>query len=73
MSRPLKALLEIGPGTGYYTLPVAARLQPEGTLRVGRLRGPHTPLHARIPPRRRRGFYGPESRSRPEATRPQPP
>ena len=27
-------VLEIGPGTGYYTLPVAARLQPEGKLQI---------------------------------------
>lgn len=27
-------ILEIGPGTGYYTLPVAERLQPEGTLEI---------------------------------------
>ncbi len=27
-------MLEIGPGTGYYTLPVAARLEPAGVLEV---------------------------------------
>ena len=27
-------VLEVGPGTGYYTLPVAARLAPEGTLEI---------------------------------------
>lgn len=27
-------MLEIGPGTSYYTLPVAARLQPEGKLQI---------------------------------------
>jgi ubiquinone/menaquinone biosynthesis C-methylase UbiE len=32
--RPGERILELGPGTGYYTLPVAARLQPEGTLEI---------------------------------------
>lgn len=27
-------ILELGPGTGYYTLPVAARLQPKGILEI---------------------------------------
>ena len=27
-------ILEVGPGTGYYTMPVAARLQPEGILDI---------------------------------------
>jgi SAM-dependent methyltransferase len=27
-------MLEVGPGTGYYTLPVAARLEPAGTLEI---------------------------------------
>jgi ubiquinone/menaquinone biosynthesis C-methylase UbiE len=27
-------ILEVGPGTGYYTIPVAARLQPEGVLDI---------------------------------------
>ena len=27
-------ILEIGPGSGYYTLPVAARIAPEGTLEI---------------------------------------
>ena len=31
-------LLEVGPGTGYYTVPVAARLAPEGTLDVVEVR-----------------------------------
>src|SRR5919106_5260868 len=32
--RPGERLLEVGPGTGYYSLPVAARLGPEGRLDV---------------------------------------
>ena len=32
--RPGEHILELGPGTGCYTLPVAARLQPEGTLEI---------------------------------------
>jgi SAM-dependent methyltransferase len=43
-------VLEIGPGTGYYTLPVAARLQPEGRLEivdVGRRYLDHTVERAR--------------------------
>lgn len=32
--RPGDAVLEVGPGTGYYTLDVAARLAPEGTLEI---------------------------------------
>lgn len=31
---PGERILEVGPGTGYYTLPVAARLEPEGTLEI---------------------------------------
>jgi ubiquinone/menaquinone biosynthesis C-methylase UbiE len=27
-------MLEVGPGTGYHTLPVAARLEPAGTLEI---------------------------------------
>jgi ubiquinone/menaquinone biosynthesis C-methylase UbiE len=32
--RPGERLLEVGPGTGYYSLPVASRLAPEGRLDV---------------------------------------
>ena len=32
--RPGERLLEVGPGTGYYSLPVAEWLSPEGTLDV---------------------------------------
>jgi ubiquinone/menaquinone biosynthesis C-methylase UbiE len=31
---PGERMLEIGPGTGYYTVPVAARLEPEGILDI---------------------------------------
>jgi ubiquinone/menaquinone biosynthesis C-methylase UbiE len=31
---PGERMLEVGPGTGYYTVPVAARLQPEGILDI---------------------------------------
>jgi ubiquinone/menaquinone biosynthesis C-methylase UbiE len=31
---PGERILEVGPGTGYYTLPVAARLRPGGVLEV---------------------------------------
>jgi len=31
---PDERILEVGPGTGYYTLPVAAALQPGGTLEI---------------------------------------
>ncbi|WP_265109917.1 class I SAM-dependent methyltransferase [Halosolutus halophilus] len=30
--RPGERVLEVGPGTGYYTLPVARSLEPDGTL-----------------------------------------
>ena len=29
---PGERIIELGPGSGYYTLPVAARLGPEGTF-----------------------------------------
>jgi|SRR5215211_2685325 len=32
--KPGERLLEVGPGTGYYTLPVAERLSPDGRLDV---------------------------------------
>jgi ubiquinone/menaquinone biosynthesis C-methylase UbiE len=32
--RPGETVLEVGPGTGYYTLPVAEWLAPEGTLHI---------------------------------------
>jgi ubiquinone/menaquinone biosynthesis C-methylase UbiE len=32
--RPGEKVLEVGPGTGYYTLPVARALQPSGTLHI---------------------------------------
>jgi ubiquinone/menaquinone biosynthesis C-methylase UbiE len=32
--RPGETILEIGPGTGYYTLPVAQALAPNGTLHI---------------------------------------
>ena len=32
--RPGERILELGPGTGYYTLPVSARLQPGGILEI---------------------------------------
>jgi SAM-dependent methyltransferase len=32
--RPAERVLEVGPGTGYYTLPVARRLGPDGRLDV---------------------------------------
>jgi ubiquinone/menaquinone biosynthesis C-methylase UbiE len=31
---PGETVLEVGPGTGYYTLPVARALQPGGTLHI---------------------------------------
>ena len=44
-------ILEIGPGSGYYTLPVAARLAPEGTLEILDIRQrflDHTTKRARM-------------------------
>jgi ubiquinone/menaquinone biosynthesis C-methylase UbiE len=32
--RPGETILEVGPGTGYYTLPVAQALAPNGTLHI---------------------------------------
>ena len=32
--RPGERILELGPGTGYYTVPVVERLGPEGTLEI---------------------------------------
>jgi ubiquinone/menaquinone biosynthesis C-methylase UbiE len=32
--RPGETILEVGPGTGYYTLPVAQELAPNGTLHI---------------------------------------
>ena len=43
-------ILELGPGTGYYTLPVAARLEPAGVLEILDIRQSfldHTVEHAR--------------------------
>ena len=43
-------ILELGPGTGYYTLPVAARLEPAGVLEILDIRQSfldHTVQHAR--------------------------
>lgn len=34
MPHPGERLLEIGPGTGYYTLDIAPLLRPEGTLEI---------------------------------------
>jgi ubiquinone/menaquinone biosynthesis C-methylase UbiE len=38
---PDERILEVGPGTGYYTIPVAARLGPGGTLDILDLRKSH--------------------------------
>ena len=46
---PGERIIELGPGTGYYTLPVAARLGPEGTLAIFDVRQSfldHTVEHA---------------------------
>lgn len=48
--KPGERMLEVGPGTGYYTLPVAARLAPGGMLDLLEVRQPfldHTMAQAR--------------------------
>jgi hypothetical protein len=48
-------VLEVGPGTGYYTLPVAARLEPGGVLEILDIRQSFLDYTraARSPPRSR--------------------
>ena len=48
--KPGETVLEVGPGTGYYTLPVARRLLPDGALRILDVQQPmldHTMRRAR--------------------------
>jgi ubiquinone/menaquinone biosynthesis C-methylase UbiE len=48
-------ILELGPGTGYYTLPIAARLEPNGTLEILDVR--QTFLDHTVERARRSGLY----------------